>query len=246
VEIRRRILQAALDCFTEHGYDRTTVARVRERSGVSNGALFHHFANKEAIADALYLDAMQSVQNDYWAVLDQHPASLRDAVGGLVTHMLSWIESNPAWARFLYAQGHLDWSSAAGSELAALNGDLAQAYRTWLSPFIATGEVIDVPMVVIVAVVTGPAHALAQRWLAGRLPGPLLDYADDLTNAAVAGLSGSPNAKRRSIRPPRQGRIRLELLSDDGRILAEGEALATLIPHRESRKPRNATPARRG
>jgi AcrR family transcriptional regulator len=246
VEIRRRILQAALDCFTEDGYDRTTVARVRERSGVSNGALFHHFANKEAIADALYLDAMQSVQDDYWAVLDEHPASLRDAVGGLVTHMLSWIESHPAWARFLYAQGHLDWSSAAGSELAALNSDLAQAYRSWLNPFIATGEVRDLPMVVIVAVVTGPAHALAQRWLAGQLPDPLLDYAEDLTDAAVAALSGSPTAKSRRPRPPRQGRIRLELVGDDGTILAEGDALATLTTHRETRKPRAATRASRG
>lgn len=170
---------------------------------------------------------MQAVQDGYWAVLDAQPASLRDAVCGLITHMLSWIESNPAWARFLYAQGHLDWSSAAGSELAALNGDLANAYRNWLSPFLATGEVRDAPMVVVVAVVTGPAHALAQRWLAAQLPGSLLDYAQDLTDAAVAGISGSPG-KRRYRRPPHQGRIRLQLLGDDGSIVAEGEALTTL------------------
>jgi AcrR family transcriptional regulator len=240
VEVRERILQAALDCFTELGYDRTSVAGIRERSGVSNGALFHHFANKEAIADALYMDAMQAVQDGYWALLDAQPTSLHAAVGSLITHMLSWIESNPAWARFLYAQGHLDWSSAAGSELAALNGDLADAYRSWLSPFITTGEVRDAPMVVVVAVVTGPAHALAQRWLAAQLPGSLVDYAEDLTDAAVAGLSRSPS-QRRYRRSPHQGRIRLQLLSDDGSILAEGEALATLTrPPRRARGSKQA------
>src|SRR5262249_20764298 len=62
VSTRDRVLQSALDCFTELGYDRTTITRIRQRSGVSNGALFHHFPNKEAIAEALYLEAMRSVQ----------------------------------------------------------------------------------------------------------------------------------------------------------------------------------------
>ena len=39
MSVRDRVLQAALDCFTEDGYERTTIARIRERSGVSNGAL---------------------------------------------------------------------------------------------------------------------------------------------------------------------------------------------------------------
>ena len=39
-----------------------TVARIREHSQVSNGALFHHFRSKEAIADSLYVEAMASNQ----------------------------------------------------------------------------------------------------------------------------------------------------------------------------------------
>ena len=69
-----RILQAALACFVERGYEQTTVARVRERSGVSNGALFHHFPTKEAIADALYVEAMASYQQGLWELLAPAPA----------------------------------------------------------------------------------------------------------------------------------------------------------------------------
>src|SRR5438309_7668290 len=53
--VRTRILDSALSCFIEFGYDQTTIARIRERSQVTNGALFHHFPSKEAIADALYV-----------------------------------------------------------------------------------------------------------------------------------------------------------------------------------------------
>ncbi|BBU24737.1 TetR/AcrR family transcriptional regulator [Mycobacterium xenopi] len=229
MEIRERILQAALDCFTELGYDRTTVTMIRERSGVSNGALFHHFPNKEAIAAGLYLDAMRCVQEGYWATLKDQPATLRDAVAGIVAKLLGWVESNQQWARFLYAQGHLDWSSDAAGELRTINRDLVLAYREWLGPFIATGQVRDLPMVVIVAVVTGPAHAIAQRWLAGQIGGSLLSYADDLIDAAVASLSGNPTSRRQRKRKlPTTGHVRLQLVADDGTVVAEGEAVTAL------------------
>jgi AcrR family transcriptional regulator len=250
VETRERILRAALDCFTELGYDRATVTLIRERSGVSNGALFHHFPNKEAIAGALYLDAMQSVQDGYWAVLNNRPATLRDAVAGIVRHQLAWTASNQQWARFLYAQGHLDWSTDAAGELRTLNRNLADAYRQWLGPFITTGRVRDLPIVVMVAVVHGPAHAVAQRWLAGQIGGSLISYADDLIDAAVAGLSDGPTSRRRRTRrPPVEGHIRIQLLADDGSVVSEGQGVAELNPvpatnhHPSGRQP--APPGRR-
>ncbi|QPP10265.1 TetR/AcrR family transcriptional regulator [Streptomyces bathyalis] len=229
METREQILNAALECFTEDGYEATTITRIRERGGVSNGALFHHFPTKDAIAGALYVDAMQSVQDRYWRVLAERPATLAEAVSGVIHQQLSWIEANTRRARFLYAQGHLDWSTHAGEELQALNRDLASAYRDWLAPFIESGDARDLPLVVVIAVVNGPAHAVAQRWLAGQLHGSLNDYADDLVNAAVAGLTGSPTTKPSlTAARPTEGRMRVQLLAGDGRVVAEGEATAQL------------------
>lgn len=231
MELRERVLRAALDCFIEVGYDRASIARIRERSGVSNGALFHHFPNKEAIAETLYLEAMRSIQADYWAVLQAEPTTLRDAVDGIVRQQLTWVESNPRWAQFLYARGHLDWSTAAGGELRELNRDLSAAYREFLARFIATGEVRDLPMTAVVAIVTGPAHAIAQRWLAGQIQGLVINYADDLIDAAVAGLSGKPTQSRRPTRPlPTQARVHLQLATDRGVVLYEGQQCVDLAP----------------
>ncbi len=236
MDIRDRVLQAALECFDDLGYDRTSIARIRERSGVSNGALFHHFPNKEAIADALYLEAMRSVQRHYWAALRGEPTTLREGVADIVRNMLTWVETNPRWARFLYAQGHLDWSSAAGAELRTLNRDLSAAYREWLGRFISAGQVRDLNMTIVVAVVTGPADAIAQRWLAGQIRGPLVSYADDLVDAAVAGLSGTPAPRRRPARKlPAEARVRIQCVSDDGAVVCEGHAIAELTPVTSSR-----------
>ena len=53
-ETRERLLRAAADVFAERGYDGTRVADIAAAAGVSNGALYAHFASKaDLIVDAL-------------------------------------------------------------------------------------------------------------------------------------------------------------------------------------------------
>ena len=53
-ETRDRLLRAAADVFAERGYDGTRVADIAAAAGVSNGALYAHFASKaELLVDAL-------------------------------------------------------------------------------------------------------------------------------------------------------------------------------------------------
>ena len=234
MDTRTRILDAALACFIESGYEQTTIARIRERSGVSNGALFHHFPTKEAIADALYVAAMASFQEGLWKLLRRRPRSLRGAVRGTISHQLHWIEANEDRARFLYMRGHLDWDSPAGAQLQELNRNLAEAYRDRVAALVESRPDPSDVDADATAIVTGPVHAIARRWLAGQLGSPLHAYLDELVDAACAALSGAPASSRRQPRSlARHGRIRLELVSDDGSVIADGEATAELRPPHE-------------
>jgi len=49
-----KILQAALECFAELGYDATRVRHVAQRAGVSNAALYRHYPSMQALAGELY------------------------------------------------------------------------------------------------------------------------------------------------------------------------------------------------
>ncbi len=46
---RRQILDGARRCFAEYGYDRATVRRLEQRIGLSRGAIFHHFKDKDTL-----------------------------------------------------------------------------------------------------------------------------------------------------------------------------------------------------
>jgi AcrR family transcriptional regulator len=48
-QVRDRIIAAAVAVFAEKGYHRATIADVVERSGLSVGAIYTHFRNKEAL-----------------------------------------------------------------------------------------------------------------------------------------------------------------------------------------------------
>ena len=50
---RSQILDGARQCFARHGYEGATVRRLEEATGLSRGAIFHHFRDKEALFLAL-------------------------------------------------------------------------------------------------------------------------------------------------------------------------------------------------
>jgi AcrR family transcriptional regulator len=229
-DTRRRILDAALTSFLDAGYEQTTVARIRESSGVSNGTLFHRFPTKEAIADALYLESMASFQDGLWRLLARQPRSLRAAVRGTIAHQVEWIEANVDRARFVYTRGTLDVDAPGSAELEEMNRELAAAYQAWLAPLIERGRLRAKSMLVLNAIVTGPTHSIARGWLAGQVTSPLHAYIDELADAACAALSGTP-ARARHTAPPlaRLGRVRLELVSDDGDLIGQGEATAEIV-----------------
>ena len=50
---RRKIIDTAIELFSELGYGETGLADVLQRAGVSKGAFYYHFDSKEAVAKAI-------------------------------------------------------------------------------------------------------------------------------------------------------------------------------------------------
>jgi AcrR family transcriptional regulator len=52
---RERILDVALDLFTDQGFDGTSMREIAERLHISKPAIYYHFASKEEILMALHM-----------------------------------------------------------------------------------------------------------------------------------------------------------------------------------------------
>lgn len=64
-DARGRLLRAAIELFSEHGYDATTAAQIAAHAGLTKTTLFRHFADKREILfqgqDALVAAAVAGV-----------------------------------------------------------------------------------------------------------------------------------------------------------------------------------------
>ena len=61
IRTRRAILLAAAQVFDEVGYEAATISDVLNRSGVTKGALYFHFASKEELAQAVLAEQVSSL-----------------------------------------------------------------------------------------------------------------------------------------------------------------------------------------
>ena len=86
------------------------------------------------------------------------------------------------------------------------------------------------PMLLTTAIVSGPAHSIAQRWLAGHLDRPLTSFLDELTDAACAGLTGTPAPAPTAHARPATARVTLEVLADDGSVVGRSQSSGRLSP----------------
>jgi AcrR family transcriptional regulator len=60
-DTRARIQQVAVELFTEHGYDGTSLREIAERLEVTKAALYYHFKSKEDIVASLMEDYAQKM-----------------------------------------------------------------------------------------------------------------------------------------------------------------------------------------
>lgn len=182
---RREILDAALDCFGAYGYEKTTLAEIRDRSGASIGSIYHHFGGKESIFAALYLDAIADSQASALRSL-RRAEGLEQGVRGLVRSYLRWVERHRALAAFLLTMRRAEFMASAEDELAALNRAFHEALLGGLD---ASGAGrLELPLDLLLALWVGPSEEFARRWLRGRTTTPIRQAADVLADAAWVSL----------------------------------------------------------
>lgn len=83
---RRQILDGSRVCFARYGYEGATVRRLEEATGLSRGAIFHHFRDKESLflalaeqdaarmADVVAAQGLVQVMRELLANTNEHPA----------------------------------------------------------------------------------------------------------------------------------------------------------------------------
>jgi AcrR family transcriptional regulator len=173
-ETRERLLRAAADVFAERGYDGTRVADIAAAAGVSNGALYAHFASKaqllvgalqtygrRLLAEAFAADPERSV-TDVLLMIGRWLPRRRGARGYLIVEALVAARRDEDVARPMR-----DYIGERGSVLAELM-QFAQAGGE-LDPALSPGALAHFCLLLAMgsALITPELHAVGEEeWAA--------------------------------------------------------------------------------
>ncbi len=180
---REEILGAALQCFHDLGYEKTTIADIKARAKVSTGSIYHHFSSKEQLFAELYLETIRETQDSSLRTL-KRAKSAEQGVRGLVSSYLRWVQREPEKAAFLLTMRRAEFMNEVEAELEALNHELRKTLTEWTQQHVRRGELPLAKTDVLMALLVGPSEDFARRWLRGKTSTSLRESADLLGEAA--------------------------------------------------------------
>lgn len=106
-ETRRRIREAAIAEFAEHGPHGTTMERIAERAGVNKERVYHYFGDKAALFGAVAREEAEKVAR---AVT---PGSVRvEDFGEIAGRTFDYQQAHPELARLVIWEGLADTGAA--------------------------------------------------------------------------------------------------------------------------------------
>ena len=154
-EKRNRILQTALELFLSSGLSGTTLDQICSACEISRSSFYHQFPSKEAVAVALYSQAIGEIHGGIRSSLG---GSLRAGLEGMLGAYLSWFEANPRLGAFVWKVMASELMIEHISAVAEQQRLFHQEVIEWLEPFVLRGEARRLSAPVLVALVIGPAR----------------------------------------------------------------------------------------
>ncbi|WP_218667988.1 TetR/AcrR family transcriptional regulator [Sphingopyxis sp. KK2] len=178
---------AALELFDRDGTEKTSVATICQRSGVSNGSFFHAFPTKDALAADLFLAILIDYHGEIVAALTRS-SDAKAGIEAIILAHLRWVTEERQKAKYLFEQAKAEWLNSIRAEQSAENERFVAIVDGWRTPFVEAGKLRAMPVSIFVAQIIGPAQIMCRAWLGGRSSNEPGRYSDMLVTCAVGGL----------------------------------------------------------
>lgn len=125
------IQAAALQLFTERGFDATPTAQIAKTAGVATGTLFHHFKSKDDLIDKLYLVVKASMMQRIRRGVDDS-SSVKERLRQVWYNSVGWGLDFPEQFSFFRQYAGSRYISKASREA-------GEAYREFLFELLKEG-----------------------------------------------------------------------------------------------------------
>lgn len=174
--LREAILTTALRLFSERGYFNASIHDIRREAGVSIGAIYHHFGNKEQLAKALYDDLLERMGQAIKTAISGR-TGCRERCRAIIALLFEMTRDDPTAMRFVLLAKHREYLSdeppiCSSRPFAIMRGVVEEGIRN--------GEVRDTDPWVAASAMFGGALRMMNLSLDGVLQAGLDTYLDEV------------------------------------------------------------------
>ena len=181
-------MDVALSHFSELGVEGTNVDKILKGASCSVGSFYHHFGNKEGIAEALFIDGvMQFNQSVLTALLPN--SEPEPGIKATVSFCCDWVTYNSQLAAYLLSR-EIKLSASAKEELRVLDQEFGQTLYDWFVPHVLSGALLKLPTEMYMTLISGPTLEHSRMWLSGRSQKSPGDVSTILAEAAWQSVRG--------------------------------------------------------
>jgi AcrR family transcriptional regulator len=160
--VRDEIVLAATRTFARDGALGSRLEDIRRDAGVSVGAVYHHFADKEALYAAAWMRALGSYQADFLEAL-RGSTDAEDGVRSVVERQIRWVVTHRDAAIMLY--GGRPSGEDAEEHLAAQNRVFFAEVMRWWRLHAGYGSLRDLEPLLLHALWLGAADSYCRHWV---------------------------------------------------------------------------------
>lgn len=185
VATRERILDAALDVFAGKGYHRASVDDIVRASRTSKGAVYHHFATKEAVFLALVDDFALRLATCVASTIAERAGALAKVEGALAAALSTFAE-NERLARLVLLEA-VSLGAVYEAKRAEVHGRFSALIRGYLDEAVREGSIAPIDTAVATLVWLGAVNEIVAEWLRRGEP-PLKAAVPELTRILLRSI----------------------------------------------------------
>jgi AcrR family transcriptional regulator len=126
---RQKLLDAAIDLFSEVGYAAAGLGEIIERAGMTKGALYHHFDSKEALATAIIEQGTNLTRDAFRQVCESSSPALENLIHGVFIVADLLVSDKTARTAEQLTRGLAEFNSAASRAWSSLLDSMATQAR---------------------------------------------------------------------------------------------------------------------
>lgn len=182
--LKQSILDTALTLFSEKGYFNTSVHDIRKAAGVSIGAIYHHFGNKEALAKALYESLLQQV-DDAVEEASRVEIGCRAQSRSIIEKLFLLTLEKPLSMQFILLAQHRQYLP---DEAPICSSSPFQTMKKVVMQGMANREIRNMDAWVAATTMFGGALRMMNLQLDGVLERPLTEYSEEVVDCAWRAL----------------------------------------------------------